>query len=118
MAAAAAGEEDVAAAEEGGGAAVAQGLVEGRGLAAGRDQVEGHDLAAGRGRVEGRGLVVAVAGLATMLRVPRRCRGHLIRTFEDRVAAKLLTIGRRWATCPRREVARVLGSEIGPASNT
>ena len=88
-----------------------RGLVARR-LVAVRDLVEEHDLE------EERGLVVAVADLATMLRVPRRCRGHRLRTFEDRVAAKLQTIGPRWATCPRRAVARVQGPEIGPAEAT
>ena len=53
-----------------------------------------------------------------MLRARRRCRGHLLRTFEDRVAAKLRTIGPRWATCPRPAVARVQVPEIGPAEAT
>ena len=61
---------------------------------------------------------MAVADLATMLRVPRRCRGHRIRMFADRVAAKLQTIGPRWVTCPRREDARVQEPAIGLAEAT
>ena len=53
-----------------------------------------------------------------MLPVLRRCRGRVLRTFEDRVGARLQIIGHRWVICPRREVAQARGPEIGPAVAT
>ena len=87
-------------------AAVGHGLEVVLDLAVDRDLVEERGPAVGRGRVEGRGL--AAAGRATMRRVRRRCRGHRLQTFADRVAAKSETIGPQWATCPRPAVARVV----------
>ena len=55
-------------------------------------------------------------------RITQRCFPYavdvaavVLRTLRDRVAAKLQTIGRRWAICRHPEVARLRGPEIGPA---
>jgi hypothetical protein len=53
-----------------------------------------------------------------LLRGRRRCRGRVLRTFKDLVAAKLQIIGQRWVICPRRAVDPPRGREIGPQRAT
>lgn len=82
---------------------------------------EDHEVVAGHAAVHVRVVVVrarAVADHAIMRPVLRRCRGHQLRTFAERVVAKLQTVGRRWVICPRREVAQARGPEIGQARAT
>jgi hypothetical protein len=77
--------------------------------------VVGHHEGAVRARVVvHRG--AAVVDRAMLLPGLRRCRGRVLRTLRDQVAAKLRIIGHRWVICPRRAIARARGPEIGQAA--
>ena len=87
----------------------------------GREVVVGHHEVAVRVRVAVHARVVvhreaAEGDRAVLLPGRRRCRGRVLRTLKDQVAAKLQTIGRRWATCPRPAIARERVPEIGQAA--
>ena len=56
---------------------------------------------------------VAEADRAMLLPGRRRCRGRVLRTLKDQVAAKLQIIGHRWVLCPRPAIAQATGPEIG-----
>jgi hypothetical protein len=62
----------------------------------------------------------AVADRAMLPRVLRRCRGRVLPTSNDQVAARarLQTIGHRWATCRRPAKGRAQGRAIGLARGT
>ena len=57
-----------------------------------------------------------MADRAMLLPGRRRCRGRVLRTLKDQVAARLQIIGHRWVLCPRRAIARARGPEIGQAA--
>ena len=55
-------------------------------------------------------------GSRMLLPVRRRCRGRVLRTFKDRVAAKLQIIGHRWVLCPRPASRPGAGAGNRPAT--